>query len=140
MAKVVGEHTFEVEDAVEPQKELKFARRVAAERTIRVETPELELGADQLRRVEIWEPIGNEWQAAEIERHSLDGRVYVRYDYDPTRVEWVDLSAKRYRWAIGQAEAVEQPPTPIAAVVAPGEPPVEGAAALAEDDPLDGVV
>ena len=112
--KVLGEHTCEVEDATEPGKALRFNPRIAAERIVRVEVPELELGAEQMRRLEIWEPINNDWLACTIERHALDGRVYLRYDYDPTRVEWTDLSEVRYRWSMAEPEALganpEAPP------------------------------
>ena len=54
--KKIARHTFVVESIVQPQLEPCFLQPLHAERLVRIDMPELELDANQCRRLEIHEP------------------------------------------------------------------------------------
>ena len=62
--------------------------------------PELELDANQCRRLEIHEPGADTWDAWDVEKFAVDGRVLLRSVIRPATADWTDLGSKRYRWFI----------------------------------------
>ena len=95
-----GPHSFQIADAAEPSKRLTMSSEVNAERLIRLDMPELELGRNQARQIEILNRRSNQWQAAEIQKFSVDGRVLVRFVGTPWNPQWLDLSCEHYRWLV----------------------------------------
>ena len=77
---------------------ISFDQPIHADRMVKLDMPELDLDPAQPRRIEIHDPSTDTWDAFELERFSVDGRVRIRHALQHTNVEWVDLAKKRYRW------------------------------------------
>ena len=76
---------------------------VSRRRLVKLGMPELEQeGRPEPRRVEICRTDADTWDKATLEAVALDGRAKLRWDQDPTKVEWLDLADKRYRWLLGE--------------------------------------
>ena len=87
---------FWVEDLVDKTKSVPFRQPVHAERLVKLDMPELELRADQPRRLEMRTSEIQPWNEYTIERFGVDGRVCLRLDGGGA--EWHDLSQCEYRW------------------------------------------
>ena len=68
----------------------------------------MELPEGSPQRVEIYDDMKAQWDAASTERWAIDGRVSLRFDSNEEECVWVDLTKCRYRWLTGPV-AVEQP-------------------------------
>ena len=83
---------------MQPQLEPPFLQPLFAERLVRIDMPELELDANQCRRLEIHEPATDTWEAWDVEKFAVDGRVLLRSVIRPATADWTDLGSQRYRW------------------------------------------
>ena len=90
---------FWVEDLVDKTKSVPFRQPVHAERLVKLDMPELELRADQPRKLEVREAPTQPWNRYVIDRFGVDGRVRLRYEGGGKQTNtWVDLTQVEYRW------------------------------------------
>ena len=75
---------------------LPFKQPLHAERLVKLDMPELELRADQPRRLEMRTREAQPFNEYVVERFAADGRVYLRTPGGSA--EWHDLSRCEYRW------------------------------------------
>ena len=116
ITRMLGEHTFEVEDIADPEAPLRFRNRLSADRLIRLDMPELDLHSDQCRVIEVHNPVTDAWRRAVIEKFSVDGRAQLRWSDDRQITEWADLTRMRYRWVATRSELPPPPqPPPVEA-------------------------
>ena len=91
--------TYVVEDLVDKQAVPPFRQPVHAERLIKLDMPELELSADQPRRLEMREKPTDQWNTYCIEKFGADGRVLLILEGGAAQTRrWVDLTQCKYRW------------------------------------------
>ena len=88
--------TYEVEDLVDKVKAVPFKQPIHAERLVQLDMPELELRADQPRRLRMRRTTAQPWNVYTIERFGVDGRVCLRLAGGAA--EWVDLTEVEYQW------------------------------------------
>ena len=95
----ISPSTFVVEDLVDKEHAPAFNTRLHAERLVRLDMPELELSADQPRRLELREKESDQWTEYTIDRFGADGRVRLKLEGGGTQTRrWIDLSKCEYRW------------------------------------------
>ena len=70
-----------------------------ADRLVKVDLPLQEATIEGHHKVEVWNPEAGDWRCGAVEQIGPDGKVAIRYEDATTRLEWVDLSKERYRWA-----------------------------------------
>ena len=76
-----------------------FIQPVNAERLVKFYMPELELSANQPRRLEMREAPTQPWNTYLIEKFGVDGRVQIILEGGAAQTRrWVDLSQMEYRW------------------------------------------
>ena len=93
-------HTFRVVDVTDGVEPPYLVQPINADRLIKLDMPSLDIHPDQPRVLEILNEDGDDWSKGTIERFSVDGRAAIRYTENPEVLEWVDLSAQRYRWVL----------------------------------------
>ena len=92
----VGLATFFVADLVDPDAHIPFMQPVNADRLVRLDMPELELSANQPRRLEMRASDTQPFNEYTIEKFGVDGRVLLRLEGG--NAEWHDLTQCEYRW------------------------------------------
>ena len=92
----VSPTTFYIEDIVDRDAVVPSHQPIHAERLIKLDMPELELSADQPRRLEMRKSLQSPRNEYRIDRFGADGRV--RLTYEAGNPEWVDLTQVEYRW------------------------------------------
>ena len=76
-----------------------FKQPLHAERLVKLDMPELDLSADQPRKLEMREGPASPWNTYRIDRFGVDGRVRLVLDGGAVQTsKWVDLSKCEYRW------------------------------------------
>ena len=96
IARKVSEGTYFVEDLVDKTAVLGFRQPLSADRLVKLDMPELELSADQPRRLEMRTKPTQPFNEYTIEKFAVDGRVLLRTEGGSA--EWYDLSECEYRW------------------------------------------
>ena len=81
---------------MDPTAPIPFIQPVNADRLVRLDMPELELSADQPRRLEMRTGPAQDFSEYHIERFGVDGRVLLRLEGG--NAEWYDLTKCEYRW------------------------------------------
>ena len=99
-----GTHpTFQIENIHDPEAKIEMKNSIHAERLIKLDMPELKLGPNQPRTLQMLAVDGDpegEWETWNVKAFAADGMVKLQKADDPRRVDWVDLSKRRYRWLL----------------------------------------
>jgi hypothetical protein len=105
--KKLSPHTFELADATDPNVLAEY--RYSAENLIKIELPDVPLGAGQRRVLEVYDNTSARWRRFRIERFGIDARVYLTplrsladggQDEDAGVGRLVDLTQEVYRWIV----------------------------------------
>ena len=75
---------------------LRFKQPLNSDRLVKLDMPELELKADQLRRLEMIARPTEPFSEYKIEKFGIDGRVLLRMEGG--NASWHDLTKCEYRW------------------------------------------
>ena len=96
----IDKHTVILEDPNTPEANIpRWAMGTqSVDRLVKMDMPELDMSANQNRRLEVMIEEGNVYEPATLERIAVDGRCALRYDSNPGEAVWVDLSRCSYRW------------------------------------------
>ena len=95
----VSEGTYYVEYLADKAAPVPFIQPLASERLVKLDMPELELSADQPRRLEMREGPADAWTEYVIDRFGADGRVRLVLEGGGAQTRrWVDRTKCGYRW------------------------------------------
>ena len=72
------------------------ANKFHADRLIKVELPLMQTNA--VGKVIAYTVNGDDWVRAKVIDVSIDGRMYLQREDDPSSRAWVDVTQLRYRW------------------------------------------
>ena len=72
------------------------ANKFHADRLVKVELPLVQTNA--VGKVIAYTVNGEDWVRAKVVDVSIDGRIYLQREDDPSLRMWVDLTQMRYRW------------------------------------------
>ena len=61
---------------------------------------DIELDAQQPRKLEIFDEDRDEWYRCTLERAAVDGRLFLRFEGEVDDARWMDLTKCRYRWVL----------------------------------------
>ena len=72
------------------------ANKFHADRLVKVELPLIQTNA--VGKVIAYTVNGDDWVRAKVIDVSIDGRMYLQREDDPSSRTWVDVTQLRYRW------------------------------------------
>ena len=98
VAEVMGQNTYRLQTLLGNRDPLltQGANKFHADRLIKVELPLMQTNA--VGKVIAYTVNGDDWVRAKVIDVSIDGRMYLQREDDPSSRAWVDVTQLRYRW------------------------------------------
>ena len=98
IAEVMGQNTYRLQTLLGNQDPLltKGANKFHADRLVKVELPLIQTNA--VGKVIAYIVNGEDWVRAKVVDVSIDARIYLQREDDPSSRTWVDPTHMRYRW------------------------------------------
>ena len=98
VAEVMGQNTYRLQTLLGNWDPLltQGANKFHADRLIKVELPLMQTNA--VGKVIAYTVNGDDWVRAKVLDVSIDGRMYLQREDDPSSRAWVDVTQLRYRW------------------------------------------